>query len=66
MNKVLSAKISWRWLKRPQDLWDKMWRRKYTPNIADRNVIKWYGDTLGSLIWTMSRHNRILVINHAF
>jgi hypothetical protein len=66
MNKVLSAKISWRWLKRPQDLWDKMWRRKYTPNTADRNVIRWNGDTSGSLIWMTSRHNRILVVNHAF
>jgi hypothetical protein len=32
LNKVLSAKIWWRWLKMPQDLWDRLWHQKYTPN----------------------------------
>jgi hypothetical protein len=66
MNKVLSAKIWWRWLKRPQDLWAKLWRRKYTPNTAERNLIRWNGDTPGSLIWMAAKQNRILVVNHAF
>jgi hypothetical protein len=66
MNKVLSAKSWWRWLKRPQDLWAKLWRRKYTPNTVERNLIRWNGDTPGSLIWMESRQNRILVVNHAF
>jgi hypothetical protein len=51
MNKILSAKIWWRWLKRPQDLWAKLWRRKYTPNMMERNLIRWNGDNPGSLIW---------------
>jgi hypothetical protein len=36
MNKILSAKIWWRWMKRPQDLWAKLWRRKYTPNTTGK------------------------------
>jgi hypothetical protein len=40
INKVLSAKIWWRWLKRPQDLWAKLWRRKYVPNVAEQNLIR--------------------------
>jgi hypothetical protein len=66
MNKVLSAKIWWRWLKRPQDLWAKIWRRKYTPNTVERNLIRWNRDTPGSLIWTTAKQNRHLVVNHAF
>jgi hypothetical protein len=66
MNKVLSAKIWWRWLKRPQDLWAKLWRRKYTPNTTERSLIRWNEDTPGSLIWTTAKQNRHLVVNHAF
>jgi len=52
MNKILSAKIWWRWMKRPQDLW----RIKYTPNMAERNVIRWNRDNLGSLFWMIAKH----------
>jgi hypothetical protein len=63
---VLSAKIWWRWLKRPQDLWARLWRWKYTPNATERNLIRWNEDTPGSLIWTTARQNRHLIVNHAF
>ena len=66
MNKILSVKIWWRWLKRPQDLWTKLWRRKYTPNTSERNLIRWNGDNPSSLIWVVSKQNQHLVINHAF
>jgi hypothetical protein len=44
MNKVLTAKIWWRWLKQPQDLWAKFWRKKYTPHVAEKNLIRWDGE----------------------
>jgi hypothetical protein len=66
MNKVLSAKIWWRWLKKPNDLWAKLWRGKYAPNMAERNLIRWNGDNPGSLIWAAAKQNRHLVTNHAF
>jgi hypothetical protein len=66
MNKILSAKIWWRWLKKPQDLWAKLWRRKYAPNMVERNLIRWNGDNPGSLIWMAARQNRHLVTSHAF
>jgi hypothetical protein len=37
LNKVLSAKIWWRWLKRPKDLWARLWRKKYVPHILNTN-----------------------------
>jgi len=39
MNKVLSAKIWWRWLKNPKDLSARLSRKKYTPNVAENNLI---------------------------
>jgi hypothetical protein len=66
MNKVLSAKIWWRWLKNPGDLWAKLWRKKYAPNTAEKDLIRWNGDNQGSLIWTAAKQNRLLVTQHAF
>jgi hypothetical protein len=58
MNKVLSAKIWWRWLKIPKDLWARLWRKKYAPNMAEKNLIRWDEDNQGSLIWTAAMQNR--------
>jgi hypothetical protein len=66
MNKVLSAKIWWHWLKIPKDLWAQLWRKKYAPNVAEKNLIRWTEDIPGSLIWTTARQNRQLVSVHAF
>jgi len=55
MNKVLSTKIWWHWLKIPKDLWAQLWRKKYAPNVAEKNLIHWNEDNLGSLIWTAAR-----------
>jgi hypothetical protein len=65
MNKVLRAKIWWRWLKNPRDLWARLWRKKYAPNVTEKNLIRWNGDNLGSLIWTMAKKNRQLVTGYA-
>jgi hypothetical protein len=61
MNKVLSAKIWWHWLKNSKDLWARLWRQKYAPNVAEKNLIHWNGDNPGSLIWTATKQNRQLV-----
>jgi len=66
MNKVLSAKIWWRWLKNPTDLWAKLWRKKYASNTAENNLIRWNGDHMGSLIWMAANQNRQIVTQHAF
>jgi len=66
MNKVLSAKIWWRWLKIPKYLWSRLWRKKYAPNVTEKNLIRWDKDNQGSLIWTVAMQNRRLVTEHAF
>jgi hypothetical protein len=55
MNKILSAKIWWRWLKNPKELWEKLWRKKYAPKTVEKNFIRWVGDNPRSLIWTTTK-----------
>jgi len=43
LNKVLSEKIWWQWLKIPQYLWAHLSRKKYTPTILEKELIKWIG-----------------------
>jgi hypothetical protein len=66
MNKILSVKIWWRWLKNPKDLWARLWRKKYVPKVAEKNLIRWNGDTPGSLIWAATKKNRHLITQHTF
>jgi ribonuclease HI/exonuclease III len=66
MNKILSAKIWWRWLKHPREIWAKLWRKKYTPGMPENRLIRWNGDDQGSLIWTAAKQNRQLITQHAF
>jgi hypothetical protein len=66
VNKVLSAKIWWRWLKRPQYLWVRLWWIKYTPTTLEKDLIIWNGQRLGSLIWNANRHNTGLIMDHSF
>ena len=66
MNRVLSAKIWWRWLKNPTDIWAKLWRKKYAPNTAENNMIRWNGDNTGSLIWTAAKQKRQIITQHSF
>jgi hypothetical protein len=66
LNKVLSAKIWWRWLKRPQDLWAQLWRKKYIPTWPETELIRWTGQSPGSLIWNAVRTNRDLITDHSF
>jgi hypothetical protein len=61
LNKVLSAKIWWIWLKRPQYLWACLWRKKYTPTISERELIRWNSQSPGSLIWNVIRNKQGLI-----
>jgi hypothetical protein len=65
LNKVLSAKIWWRWLKRPKDLWARLWRKKYAPNIPERQLIRWNENMLGSLIWNVAKQSHSMIADRA-
>jgi hypothetical protein len=66
LNKVLSVKIWWRWLKHPHDSWARLQRNKYAPNIAENHLIRWDNNTSGSLIWNAAKKIHSLILDHAF
>jgi hypothetical protein len=66
LNKVLSAKIWWRWIKRQKDLWDRLWRKKYVLYIAEKKFIRLNENTLSSLIWNATKQGHSLIADHAF
>jgi len=66
LNKVLGAKIWWRWLKEIQAPWEKLWKQKYARDWQEKNLIRMTRQVKGSLIWNRAWENRALVQNHSF
>jgi hypothetical protein len=40
LNNTMGAKIWWRWLKTPPEIWEKLWKHKYAPNIHQDHLIR--------------------------
>ena len=40
MNKVLSAKIWWRWVTNKGELWASFWHQKYAKGSSRKNLIR--------------------------
>jgi hypothetical protein len=66
MNQVMGAKMWWRWLQHPQELWAKMWKQKYAPNVHSNQLIRFNEQMQGSNIWNTAWRNRPLIQQHAF
>ena len=66
LNRVLGAKLWWRWLRKGNDLWKAIWKTKY--NMPDSNVeiLRQRETPKGSTIWDLARQNRDLVEKHTF
>jgi hypothetical protein len=47
-------------------LWAQLWRKKYTPTFPETELIRWNGQSPGSLIWNAARNNRGLITDHSF
>ena len=50
-NKVLRAKIWWRWVTHKGEPWAKFWHHKYVRGWSSRNLIRYNQDTTRSPIW---------------
>jgi hypothetical protein len=66
MNQVMGAKMWWRWLKHPQELWAQLWKQKYAPNVPSNQLIRFNEPMQGSNIWNTAWRNRPLIQKHAF
>jgi hypothetical protein len=66
LNDVMGAKIWWRWLTHPSDLWARLWRKKYTLGIKKKRLIRFNDHHNGSLIWNATWNNQSLIKDNSF
>jgi hypothetical protein len=66
LNNTMGAKIWWRWLKTPTELWEKLWKHKYALHTPQAQLIRLHDKTQGSNIWNAAWKNRSLIQEHAF
>eukprot|EP00253_Pinus_taeda_P031160 PITA_31160 len=66
LNKVLGAKIWWRWLRGGNDLWKIIWKEKYNMPESVVEILKRKDTPRGSSVWDLARLNRDLVEKHSF
>eukprot|EP00253_Pinus_taeda_P013029 PITA_13029 len=66
LNKVLGAKLWWRWLGGGNDLWKTIWRVKYSMPESVVEILKQKNTPRGSSVWDLARLNRELVEQHTF
>ena len=65
-NKVMSAKIWWRWVNYEEEPWAKLWHLKYAPQWPKQSLICFGENLPGSSIWKTAQENRGLVQKHSF
>jgi hypothetical protein len=62
----MGAKMWWRWLQHPTELWAQIWKQKYAPNTHADQLIRFNDHIQGSNIWNTTWQNRPLIQRHAF
>ena len=65
-NKVMSAKIWWRWATHKEEPWAKFWHHKYAQGMSKQHLIRYEGQCTGSPIWLVVNVNRNLIQNQSF
>jgi hypothetical protein len=62
----MGAKIWWRWIKTPTEIWAQLWKHKYAPDIQHSHWIRMQDKLQGSNIWNVAWRNIPLIQEHAF
>ena len=65
-NKVMSAKIWWRWINYEEEPWAKLLHLKYAPLWPKQSLVHFGENLPGSSIWKAVQENRGLVQKHKF
>ena len=60
-NKMMGAKIWWRWVTHSSEPWAMVWHQKYAHLWPKNQLIRYDRTPPGSQIWTMAQQNRDLV-----
>eukprot|EP00253_Pinus_taeda_P025949 PITA_25949 len=66
LNRVLGAKLWWRWMRGGNDLSKKIWTHKYNIPRTTEEILRVEETPKGSSIWNLASQNRSIVNRHAF
>ena len=66
LNKVLGAKLWWRWLRGGNYMWKIIWKEKYNLPESTVEILKRKDTPRESSVWDLTRLNRDLVEKHSF
>eukprot|EP00253_Pinus_taeda_P033746 PITA_33746 len=66
LNKILGAKLWWRWMRGGNDLWKKLWRHKYNMPDSTEAIYRMQETPRGSKIWELASQNRDIVGKNVF
>jgi len=66
LNKVMGAKLWWRWLQGGPDLWKVLWERKYDAAGEIEEKLRSTTETRGSAIWNLARGSEDLIREYCF
>jgi len=66
LNKVLGAKLWWRWMRGGNDLWKRIWTQKYNMPATMVEILKIEETPKDSTIWELASQNRNIINNYAF
>eukprot|EP00253_Pinus_taeda_P017577 PITA_17577 len=65
LNRILGAKLWWRWLQGGKDVWKKIWELKYNMPESTADKLRIEEVPKGSSIWNLASQNRDVVNQHA-
>eukprot|EP00253_Pinus_taeda_P014645 PITA_14645 len=66
LNRVLGAKLWWRWLSGGNYLWKTIWRIKYRMPASQVDILRQQEIPKGSVIWELATQNCDLISKHTF
>jgi len=66
LNQALGAKLWWRWLNRGNDMWKRIWTKKYNMPTKPKEILRMRDTPKGLKIWNHSSLNKDLITKHAF
>eukprot|EP00253_Pinus_taeda_P035962 PITA_35962 len=66
LNKILGAKLWWRWLRGGNDLWKQLWRYKYNMPSSTEEMYRIQETPRGSNVWELASQNRDIVNKNIF
>eukprot|EP00253_Pinus_taeda_P023411 PITA_23411 len=66
LNKILGAKLWWRWMRGGNDLWKQLWRHKYNMTDSTEDIYCMQETPKGSTIWELASQNQDIVNKNIF